>query len=272
MKKSKRKSKQNYRNVYILISIFTLVIIISIFLINRKEIYKIEPRVDKVKKSTVIDNSKFETVGWLRVQGTNIDYPVIYCEDMKEDFPVTLESFVWLDNPNSNFNDNIRITGHNIFNLSSKPKKHSKYFKRFEELLAFIYPDFAKENEYIQLTIDGKEYLYKIFSVSFIGVSTETFLPKSSELTKDNFNEFKKIIDDNNIYDYDVDINENDKFISLSTCTRAFIEDSEMAYYVHGRLLRDGERATKYKVKKSKNYKVVEKMMKENEDEKESVA
>lgn len=269
-KSSKRKSKRKSGLLYVFLIVIVL-IIVSIFLFNNREIYKISSRTENVKKTKVINNSKFETVGWIRVQGTNIDYPVIYCEDSHEDFPVKLNSYVWLENPVPNFNNNIRITGHNIFNLSSNPKIHSKYFKRFEELMAFVYYDFAQENEYIQLTIDGKNYLYKIFSVSFIDISSATFLPKSSNMNSKDFIEFQKIIDRNNIYDYDVDINKNDKFITLSTCTRSFINDIETNYYVHGRLLRTNEKAKKYKVKKSNNYKIIDNMLKENEDEEDQI-
>ena len=39
---------------------------------------QIESRVDKVSEYAKKDSDDYTTIGWLRVQGTNIDYPVIY--------------------------------------------------------------------------------------------------------------------------------------------------------------------------------------------------
>ena len=61
----------------------------------------------------------------------------------------------------------MNIFGHNIFNLGPSPKKSSNNFKRFEELMNFIYHDFAQENKYIQFTINGKDYVYKIFGFEY---------------------------------------------------------------------------------------------------------
>ena len=267
----KRKAKRLMRRI-IIILIVVIILALGIYVAwQHREIYKIESRVEKIKNTEVIKDSKFKTVAWLRVQGTNIDYPIIYCEDEEEDFPVQLESYAWLESAIPKFTDNIEIVGHNIFNLSSHPKRHSKNFKRFEELMNFQYYDFAKENQYIQLTIEGKDYLYKIFAVSFVGASDSTFLPKYTKISDIEFKRMQNILKKSNIYEYDIDVNENDKFISLSTCTRAFVNDKETTYYVHGRLLREGEKATKYGVKKSKKYKEIEKMLEENSNEKDSM-
>ena len=33
--------------------------------------------------------------------------------------------------------------------------------------MSFVYLDFVKENKYVQYTFNGRDYVYKIFSVSF---------------------------------------------------------------------------------------------------------
>lgn len=257
--------KKNVCGIIIISLIITITLVI--YFIHNKPIYSISSRIDDVKDKKNIKDSKFKTIGWLRIQGTDIDYPIIYSPDENEAFPVELESYVWSNNKDDKFHENILIEGHNIFNLSSKPKKHSKLFKRFEELMAFMYYDFAKENQYIQLTIDGNDYLYKIFAVSFIDVSTSTFLPKLGKINDEEFVELKKITKENSLYDYDVDIKRDDKFISLSTCIRFYLNETEREYYVHGRLLRNDEKPIKYKVKKSKKYKEIEKLWEDDENE-----
>ena len=258
--------------------VLTLTIIVLIFgiivsyeIYNNREIYKIQSRIKNIEAANKDKDAKYETIGWIRVQGTKLDIPILFSNNMDEEFPVEMENYFWSENTDDKMHNNIMAVGHNIFNLSSKPKKHDEKFRRVEELMAFVYYDFAKENEYIQLTIDGKEYLYKIFAVSFVDVSTETFLPKQNEMTKEKFVDMKKILENNSIYKYDVDINENDKFISLATCTRFFVDDFETTYYVHGRLLRKGEKPIRYEVKKSKKYKELEKVWEEYEDEEDSL-
>ena len=154
------------------------------------------------------------------------------------------------------------IMGHNIMNLSQNPKITYKDHVRFEQLMSFTYLDFAKENEYVQFTIDGKDYLFKIFSVSY----PDTFDVVSyndPNLTEKDVKKFVNNSLKNSIYDYDIDVNENDTIISLITCTRMFYHEKD--FVVDARLVREGESTGKYKVEKNKNYDVVEKMMKGGE-------
>ena len=187
-------------------------------------------------------------------------------DDDSEDFPVQLESFGWAKkkfDKNSTYFD---ITGHNIFNLSSTPKIKSDMFNRFEELMAFVYYDFAKDNEYIQLTIDNKDYVYKIFSVGFIDKSVASFFPMKSDASKDDIKELIEIFKEKSLYKYNIDVNANDKIISLSTCTRFYGVNSDTEFYVVGRLIRDDEKINHYNVTKNKKYEKVLKKLKGDEN------
>lgn len=266
-KRKKKEIKNVKHKVKLIIGLmFAVVIGLMIFLcfkfISQKDnYYKIEPRTDNISKE-VFKDSSCKTISWLRVQGTDIDYPIVHCTDYDKGFPVELESFAWSRNKTTEFNNRIDIAGHNIFNLSAKPIIKSEYFNRFEELMAFVYYDFAKDNEYIQLTIDGEDYLYKIFSAGFISPMATSFLSNDDNPSKDQLKDDLKIIKERSLYKYDVDVNENDKIISLSTCTRFYGEDEKLEFYVHGRLLRKGEKVNHYKVTKNSNYKEVEKILK----------
>ena len=74
-----------------------------------------------------------------------------------------------------------------------------------------------------------------------------------------------------NIYDYDVEVDQNDSIISLITCTRFFGVDQNLEFYVSGRLLRGGETTSDYKVEKAKNYKDVEKVLEGDGEDEEDV-
>lgn len=267
-KKKKQIRDVKHKAIIIICLMFTAVLGLLVFacfkIFNKGDYYKVESRVENVKNNTISD-SNYETAGWLRIQGTDIDLPILYSEDKYEDFPVEIEDFVWTRNSDKKFSELITVTGHNIFNLSAKPKIKSSSFHRFEELMAFVYYDFAKDNQYIQLTWDGKDYIYKIYAAGFVNQTDITFFPEYTSMTKENIELEKEIIRDSSIYDYDVDVNENDKVISLSTCTRFFGIDGNVEFYVSGRLLRDGEKIRHYKVTKNSNYNEIEKILKGDE-------
>ena len=58
----------------------------------------------------------------------------------------------------------------NILNLGTNPVMKDDMYVYFEELMNFVYYDFAKENQFIQLNVNGEDYIYKIFSVDFLKV------------------------------------------------------------------------------------------------------
>lgn len=273
-KKSKKKKKEESQLLLFLLLglavVALLVLLVCTKIVPKKEIFEVKDRASKVADSSVVYNDvEFKAVGWIRVQGTNIDYPIIFTDDEDQEYPITKDHFAWLSNYEPVFGKHMSVSGHNVFNLSSKPERDNDLFIRFEELMNFIYYDFAKENQYIQLSFDGKEYVYKIFGVGLIpyedvGKFTLTygFNDEDTEKFLENFKQF-------NLYDYKIDVNKEDKIISLVTCTRFYGVDNEHQFRVVGRLLRDGEKIDSYSVIKSKNYSDVEEILKgdENEDE-----
>lgn len=242
-----------------------LIILLCFKILNPGDYYKIESRVNEVKNTGKIKDTEYETAGWLRIQGTDIDLPILYSENPSAEFPVQMESYVWLDNLSKDFSNQINVSGHNIFNLSATPKIKSENFHRFEQLMAFVYYDFAKDNEYIQLTWDGKDYIYKIFSVGFINRTSSSFFLTYSNSTKEKVKKQVKRVKEESLYDYDVDVNEDDKILSLSTCTRFYGADGGVDFYVTGRMLREDEKIRHYKVTKKSNYNEIEKKLKGDE-------
>ena len=270
--KKKKKVLKLGSSIFLMILSFLLLLLLILGFrkLFTKPYYSIDSRIKKVSETTIGD-SEYKTIGWLRIQGTDIDYPVIYAEDTSTSFPVQLESYVWSENFDTKFHNMIDISGHNIFNLSSSPKLKSEYFHRFEQLMSFVYYDFAKDNKYIQLTIDGKDYLYKIFAVDFIDKSQATELSLKDDYSSEQINNFIDMFLDNSLYDYDVSLRNTDKYIRLHTCTRFFGTDDRYEFYVVGRLVRENEKTTNYKVNKiEKNYKVVEDVLKGADEDEEN--
>lgn len=269
--KKKKDKKSDGKNIVIVSIVMASLVFIFIvcfsILVSFKTYYKVESRVSDVALAQ--DNKKdtrYQTSGWLKVQGTNLDLPVLTGIDDNTDYPVEMKKYVWNINGDGKFHNKIDIMGHNIFNLSSSPKLYSDDFYRFEELMSFVYYDFAKENKYIQLTIDGKDYLYKIFSVDFLdAVDVDSF--PSGNYEKSDLKYQIDLFKEHSLYNYDVDVNENDNLISLITCTRFFGNDRYIDFLVNGRLVRKNESVHNYSVvKNKKNYTKVENVLKGDDD------
>lgn len=259
--------KKKSATIGIIATIIALIIIISYLFTLNHDYYKIKSRVEKIKEALPIDEN-YKTVGWLRVQGTNIDFPVVkekYTQSFS--YPIDKEEYVWLMNEKEEYKDNIIISGHNIFNLSKNPKISDNSFKRMESLLAFVYYDFAKKNQYIQYTLKQKDYIYKIYAVAFIknedmnSLFRESDNDYTSKVIKDQINLYKE----KSLYDYDIEVDEKDKLITLVTCTRFFKEQENVNFIVSGRLLRENEKNKKYEIEKNKkNYLKLEEEMSDN--------
>jgi hypothetical protein len=162
----KKKKKQTYTIIYLIILLIIIGVVVFI-ISNKNTFYSIEDRTSQVEKEKKKDDEKVKTIGWIRVQGTTIDTPIVgfteKFDERKDD--VDRDDFLYNYEGEETLFNKANIMGHNILNLSAHPRIKDNRFTRFEPLMAFVYFDFAKDNKYIQYTIDGGNYLYKIYSV-----------------------------------------------------------------------------------------------------------
>jgi len=216
---------------------------------NRELNLKFDNRIDDLNNFKYEDYSK---VGWIQVQGTNIDYPVL--DSKASVIEPSVLNYGW-QSPYYFIGENREvILGHNILNVSNKPTVDMSKLSNFEGLMAFIYEDFAEENLYIKYTKDGKEEIYKIYSVGFYNYNSDT---AESFSDKKLLEQYIEKVRKNSIYDYDIDVNSNDKLITVKTCTRYFGLYRNQEMWVDARKVRDNEKIVKYKVVKNDNYKIL---------------
>lgn len=263
MKKVLKKKNANLIIIFLVVILLLLVLIGIRFILNSNKSYKFASGVKTMEKYKK-DNPDRKVMGWLKVQGTDIDYPILSSYDsvVGEDDDI---NYLWEIGYFEELNKINVILGHNILNLSSNPLKRDKNHTRFEQLPSFNYLDFASDNQHIQLTINNKDYVFKIFGVSYFdygNISTYNYQNSTKEDVKTLIKNTKK----NSIFDYSIDVNENDTIISLVTCTRMFTGTRNTGFKIDGRLLRKNEKTTNNKVVKNKNYKKVEERMKGGEN------
>ncbi len=243
------------KKIIIVLSVISIFIILLCgviyfinYYINYDRYYKIDSRVDNVYNTRIQDA---ETIGWIKIQGTDIDYPVI---NETDNAYYSGEDYLWRINSYKEGNNREVIYGHNILNVSSKPIVTDPDHTRFEQLMSFVYEDFASKNLYVQYSKGSKDYLYKIYAIGFIKRNDEK---GNSFSTKEETKEYIKSTLNNSIYKYNVDVNENDEIISLITCTRYFGVSGKNQFRVDARLLRKNERITKYNIETTGNYDII---------------
>lgn len=267
MKSSKKKYSSRQKKYFFLFGIAGVLLLAFLvyFLFKLfQPVYKIEDRLGKMEEKQEVYKEKI--VGWLKVQGTNIDYPVIYNADELDLNSVNYD-FSWTNDNSKKLGNRELILGHNILNVSKNPLITDPNHSRFEQLMSFIYSDFAKENEYIQYTKDGKNHIYKIFAVGFIDDDKLSYYGKN--YNKEKLREYINISKKNSFYNYDVDVNSSDDILSLVTCTRFYGIGGNINFRVDARKLRKNEPIRQYKLAESTKYdKIREEMKGDEADEK----
>lgn len=245
-----QKRKINPKIILVMLVIVICIMLVVVF----KPYYKTKNRVNDISNFTS-NNAHEKPIGWLRVQGTNIDFPIFYYKDV-DSIGDPEHDLGWSFENNKKLSNRTVVLSHNMKNVSSKPLIANKNHARFEQLMSYIYYEFVKENKYIQYSTNGKNYLFKIYAV---------YLQEEENIELYNINkkEKKEYIDNainNSYYDFDVDINENDKLLSLVTCTR-FYGNSDYSFVVDARQVRKLEIINNYKVTEKSNYKKIKKYL-----------
>lgn len=228
---------------------------------STNKFYKIENRTKNIVKEQKKDETGIKTVAWLRVQGTNIDTPIVNYESNKDISSIQKEDFLWNEDRGKEHYNQIKIMGHNILNLSANPEIGTQYFTKFEDLMAYTYEEFVQENKYIQYTVDTNNYIYKIFGVLY-DKSYNLDLHHEGNYTKEEMKKYLQLIKDKSIYEFDIDVNEKDEIICLVTCTRMYGVDHKRQFVVVGRKLRKNEKIENYAVKTTEKYNEIQKIMK----------
>lgn len=249
---------KNKKSLMLFLFAALFVFLIVGFLFKYINFYKISDRVGKVDSFSK-KYDKYKTVGWLKVQGTNIDYPIIYNAGNIDVNHINDLNFLWTNINEKELTNRMLIVGHNIRNVSANPIIGDENHVRFEQLLGYIYYDFVKDNKYIQYTIDGKNYLYKIFSISFVDNNTIDY-GKNSYSKKELDKYITNSISDS-YFKFDVDVNKDDNVITLLTCTRMFGNSVNKTFKIDARMVRDNEFITNYKVEEKSNYDEIKKIM-----------
>lgn len=181
--------------------------------------------IDPVDSSRVIKNNYIasiltinpEVVGWLRVNETNIDYPVVQADDNDYYLKHNIyneddkNGWIFMDYRNNNYelDTNTIIYGHTMYYSGVMFGTLANAYKK----TWYTNPD----NLIISLDTIYESNQYQIFSIYKVPKTTDyltTYFANDEE-----FNDFISLITERSIENFEIDVNPGDKILTLSTCS-----------------------------------------------------
>ena len=176
-----------------------------------------------------IDNEDYR--GWLNVENTNIDYPILqsydnqYYLDKDINREYLMSGSIFMNYLNDGFNDeNTVLFGHNMRNGTM-----------FAQLKKYKDRDFFYENNNINIELSNGETLkYEVFSVYVTDIEDNYIQTKFDNVYE--YKEFLERIKNKSIYESEIELCEDDQIITLSTCSFEF-DDARLV--VHGKLMKN---------------------------------
>lgn len=186
-----------------------------------KEENKKNPYWDYIKMNLINVNFKDlkkinnDTVGWIQVNGTNINYPFVQTNDntyyLKKDFNKKYNSAGWVfmdyRNNVSNFDKNTILYAHG--------RVDGTMFGSLKNIIKSNWYN-VKSNHVVKLSTEYENTLWQVFSIYRI--------PETSDYLNINFSsdekyeKFLSLLKNRSEYQFEVDLNKDDKILTLSTC------------------------------------------------------
>lgn len=245
-KEKKKKEKKKFNANYIYNTIIAICIILIIYSVVNivlwqknnvdnsnliKQVSEITPVIETSnviinenlqieKKSydfTELLNQNPDTIGWIHINNTDIDYPIVKSIDndfyLTHAFDKTYNAAGWIyadyRNRCDDTDTNLIIYGHNRLN--------DNMFGTLENVLSN--PWLADENNhYINYSSLNKSHIYSIFS-TFICTSDESVNYLRTNFSSNaDFSQYVNNLKSLSTYDFNVNLTENDKIITLYTC------------------------------------------------------
>ena len=177
-------------------------------------------------------NQNKDTVGWINVNNTNINYPVVQYNDnsyyLKHAFDRSWNEAGWVfldyrNNKDFSSRNNI-IYGHSRLDKTM-----------FGSLRNVLNDDWYnnKSNHVIRLSTQSENTMWQVFSVYKILEESYYITTDFSDDTE--YSKFLKTIKNRSVHDFGVGVSSDDKILTLSTCS-----SNNKRIVVHAKLIKRG--------------------------------
>jgi len=174
-------------------------------------------------------------IGWINVDGTNIDYPVVQADDneyyLNHNYKGERDSYgsIYMDfrNVSVERDDNIIIYGHKIRDGSM-----------FSDLANYtnegIYKEYFENNDTVTLDHNGERTTWQIYSAYVVNLDREDYYLFTIFKDREKYKDFIEDSKERSLVKKDIEITEDDTIISLVTCN--FWYDNARVI-IHGKLI-----------------------------------
>lgn len=169
-----------------------------------------------------------DTIGFIKVMGTNINYPFVQTLDndyyLNRSYDKTYNNAGWifLDYRNNEFNDkNTIIYGHGRIN--------GTMFGSLKDTLKSSWQN-NKDNYIIKISTEKENSIWQIFSVYKIATTSDYLQTTFSD---NEFESFISLIKERSSYNFETNVTNEDKVLTLSTC---YNDNDKMV--VHAKLIK----------------------------------
>ena len=195
-----------------------------------------DPYLDYIKVNLLdvnldeLKNINKDTVGFIEVKGTNINYPFVQTKN--NDYYLTHDyhknyneaGWIFLDYRNNltNLDKNTIIYGHGRLNKAMFGSLKNVLSKEWYNNI---------DNHIIRISMDNKNTLWQIFSVYHLK-TTNDYIKVDFKDNKD-YLDFINLIKERSIYNFNTSVSEFDKILTLSTCY-----NSSEKLVVHAKLIK----------------------------------
>ena len=234
-KKKKSKTKKNTKGRKIKIFLLNLLqlVFLGLMIFSGTKIYnwyienkKSSDQLNEISECVDSEGGEFkidfealkqknpDTVGWLKVENTLVEYPVVRTGDndfyLTHSFDKSYNSAGWafMDFTNTNIekDKNVVIYGHN--------RRDDSMFGTLKNILQPEWYNNA-QNKYVTFITETGNYKYEVFSV--YQIEKEDYYIQTA-FNDNKFEEFIKTIKSRSVKDFEVEVTSDDNILTLSTC------------------------------------------------------
>lgn len=156
-----------------------------------------------------------DTVAWINVKGTNINYPVVQTDDnsyyLTHSFDGSFNKAGWVFMDYRNDVDNLS----NNTVLYAHGRLDKTMFGSLRDVLSETWFN-NKDNYVVRLSSVNYNTLWQVFSVYTI--EEENYYITTGFNSDKEYNDFLSTLSNRSIYDFNVDVNNQDKILTLSSC------------------------------------------------------
>lgn len=162
-----------------------------------------------------LKNINPSTIGWIQVNGTNINYPFVQTNDNKyylnHSFNKSKNSAGWVF---MDYRNNISVLDKNTI-IYAHGRLDNTMFGSLKNILTSGWLN-NKNNYIVKLSTEYENNLWQVFSVYKIK-TTNDYL-QISFISNESFLEFTNKLIKRSNFNFNTKVNENDKILTLSTC------------------------------------------------------